>query len=109
MIGLPNVGKSSLINSLKRTRVAAVGNTPGVTKSVQEVHLDKNVKLLDSPGIVFSAGASAASALRNCVKVCAHPNLILKFTKWSFYDVRVMRRFGKDFCGHTPGIGMGGA
>lgn len=69
MIGLPNVGKSSLINSLKRTRVAAVGNTPGVTKSVQEVHLDKHVKLLDSPGIVFSAGASAASALRNCVKV----------------------------------------
>ena len=70
VIGLPNVGKISLINSLKRTRVAAVGNTPGVTKSVQEVHLDKNVKLLDSPGIVFSAGASAASALRNCVKVC---------------------------------------
>lgn len=37
VLGLPNVGKSSLINSLKRARVAQTGNTPGVTKSVQQV------------------------------------------------------------------------
>jgi nuclear GTP-binding protein len=47
-----------------------VGNTPGVTKGVQEVHLDKNIKLLDSPGIVFAAAESdAAAVLRNCVKI----------------------------------------
>lgn len=34
IIGFPNVGKSSLINSLKRSRVAAIGNTPGLTRSV---------------------------------------------------------------------------
>jgi nuclear GTP-binding protein len=50
VVGLPNVGKSSVINSLKRARVASVGNTPGVTRGVQEVHLDKSIKLLDSPG-----------------------------------------------------------
>jgi len=74
VVGLPNVGKSSLINSLKRARVAQVGNTPGVTKSVQEVVLDKHIKLLDSPGVVFASssadGADAAAiALRNSVKV----------------------------------------
>ena len=72
VVGLPNVGKSSLLNSLKRTRVAQVGNAPGVTKGVQEVHLDKQITLLDSPGVVFAdAGAdgAAAAALRNCVKV----------------------------------------
>ena len=58
-----------MINSLKRARVAHVGNTPGVTRALQEVHLDKHVKLVDCPGIVFSKGDDAAAALRNCVKV----------------------------------------
>ena len=48
-----------------------VGNTPGVTKSVQEVVLDKHIKLLDSPGVVFAdAESDAAAALRNAIKVC---------------------------------------
>jgi nuclear GTP-binding protein len=51
LVGFPNVGKSSVINSLKRSRsAAAVGNTPGLTKVTKEIVLDKNVKLIDSPG-----------------------------------------------------------
>eukprot|EP00200_Dunaliella_tertiolecta_P015815 CAMPEP_0202412058 /NCGR_PEP_ID=MMETSP1128-20130828/24089_1 /ASSEMBLY_ACC=CAM_ASM_000463 /TAXON_ID=3047 /ORGANISM="Dunaliella tertiolecta, Strain CCMP1320" /LENGTH=610 /DNA_ID=CAMNT_0049017897 /DNA_START=70 /DNA_END=1899 /DNA_ORIENTATION=+ len=69
IVGLPNVGKSSLINSLKRSRAAQVGNTPGVTKAMQEVHLDKFIKLLDSPGVVFAdAENEASAALRNAIK-----------------------------------------
>lgn len=72
IVGLPNVGKSSLINSLKRSKVARVGNQPGVTKSIQEINLDKQVTLLDSPGVVFSdvgEDGQAAAALRNCIKI----------------------------------------
>merc|ERR1712137_539877 len=72
IIGYPNVGKSSLINSLNRSKVVGVGATPGFTKVMQEVHLDKKVKLLDCPGIVFATGTEdnmGEIMLRNCVKV----------------------------------------
>eukprot|EP01102_Stenamoeba_stenopodia_P018133 TRINITY_DN6611_c0_g2_i1.p1 TRINITY_DN6611_c0_g2~~TRINITY_DN6611_c0_g2_i1.p1 ORF type:complete len:510 (-),score=190.29 TRINITY_DN6611_c0_g2_i1:40-1464(-) len=70
IIGYPNVGKSSVINSLMRVKAVGVGATPGFTKTAQEVHLDKHVKLLDSPGIVFAADSNNPEViLRNCVKV----------------------------------------
>lgn len=61
-----------MINSLKRSHVVNVGATPGLTRSMQEVQLDKNVKLLDCPGVVTlrSAGSDDASiALRNCKRI----------------------------------------
>lgn len=69
IVGFPNVGKSSLINSLLRTRAVGVSPTPGHTKLSQEVILDKNIRLIDSPGIVFADGNTTATALRNCVNV----------------------------------------
>ena len=59
-----------MINSLKRSHACLFGATPGLTRHVQEVKLDKNIKLLDSPGIVISKDGDVASlALKNCVRV----------------------------------------
>jgi nuclear GTP-binding protein len=54
LIGYPNVGKSSVINSLKRNKACEVSSTPGCTKALQEVKLDSQVKLLDCPGVIFA-------------------------------------------------------
>ncbi|NXB77959.1 GNL3 protein, partial [Donacobius atricapilla] len=66
VVGFPNVGKSSIINSLKGKRACNVGLARGVTKSVQIVHLDKQTKMLDSPSIIADPSNSAlALALRS--------------------------------------------
>ncbi|XP_066182943.1 guanine nucleotide-binding protein-like 3 isoform X2 [Sylvia atricapilla] len=68
VVGFPNVGKSSIINSLKGKRACNVGLTRGVTKSMQIVHLDKQTKMLDSPSIIADPSNSAlALALRSIV------------------------------------------
>eukprot|EP00980_Cylindrotheca_fusiformis_P022328 scaffold9191_cov114-Cylindrotheca_fusiformis.AAC.23 len=64
VIGYPNVGKSSIINALKRSRAVGVSPRPGFTTSMQEVVLDRNVRLLDSPGVVFD---DRSALLGNCV------------------------------------------
>ncbi|KAJ1310390.1 hypothetical protein OPQ81_007128 [Rhizoctonia solani] len=71
VVGLPNVGKSSLINSLKRARACSVASTPGHTKFLQEVALDRGLKLLDSPGVVWEdvQPDPAQRSLRNVLRV----------------------------------------
>ncbi len=51
--GIPNVGKSTFINSFAGKACAKTGNKPGVTKGKQWIRLNKNVELLDTPGILW--------------------------------------------------------
>jgi ribosome biogenesis GTPase A len=53
IVGVPNVGKSTLINRLVGRKSAGVGNTPGFTKSLSWIRVNKDIELLDSPGILW--------------------------------------------------------
>ena len=53
ILGIPNVGKSSLINRISKRTSMQVGNKPGVTKKKQWVRIGKNQELLDTPGVLW--------------------------------------------------------
>ena len=53
IVGIPNVGKSTFINSFAGKACAKTGNKPGVTKGKQWIRLNKTVELLDTPGILW--------------------------------------------------------
>ena len=54
IVGLPNVGKSSFTNRLKGRRSTRVGAVPGVTRGVQWIQINDNVRIIDTPGILYS-------------------------------------------------------
>lgn len=64
VVGIPNVGKSTLINALAGKACAKTGNKPGVTKGKQWIRLNKNVELLDTPGILWPKFEDQAVGLR---------------------------------------------
>lgn len=53
IVGIPNVGKSTMINRLAKKNIARTGNMPGVTKSQQWIKVGKELELLDTPGILW--------------------------------------------------------
>jgi ribosome biogenesis GTPase A len=64
VVGIPNVGKSTFINSYAGKACAKTGNRPGVTKGKQWIRLSKNVELLDTPGILWPKFEDQAVGLR---------------------------------------------
>ncbi len=63
VVGIPNVGKSTLINQIAKKKIAQTGNMPGVTKALQWVKVDNVIELLDTPGVLWPKFDDAKVAL----------------------------------------------
>lgn len=66
VIGVPNVGKSTLINRLRGTSIAKTGDRPGVTKSSQWIHVTPYLDLMDTPGMLWPRLDDQLAARRLC-------------------------------------------
>lgn len=62
--GIPNVGKSTMINTLAKRKAAQTGDRPGVTKSLQWIRLDSDLELLDTPGVLWPKFEDQATGIR---------------------------------------------
>ncbi len=67
IVGIPNVGKSTLINTLAGRTIAKTGNEPAVTKSQQKINLGSGIMLLDTPGILWPKVENPNSSYRLAV------------------------------------------
>jgi ribosome biogenesis GTPase A len=88
IVGVPNVGKSTLINTLMNRVVAAVGDKPAVTKSQQQVVLKNGMVLWDSPGIMWPKIEDEAASLRLAL-AGSIPDTAIEYTGVAAFGARL--------------------
>lgn len=102
IVGVPNAGKSTLINRLVGKKSAGVGDTPGFTKSLSWIRINKDVELLDSPGILWSKmedqeAAHILACLSSIKEEILNPDAIAVFILRKLYELypeRLEERYG---------------
>ncbi len=92
ILGIPNVGKSTLINRLVGKRATNVGNRPGVTKNLEWIRINKDLELLDTPGILWPKLEGKNIAL-NLASMTAIKEEILDKEQVAFYILETLKTY----------------
>ncbi len=95
IVGIPNVGKSTLINRLVKKKATNVGNKPGVTKSLEWIRINDSLELLDTPGILWPKLDDRNVAF-NLASMTAIKEEILNKEEVAIYIIEKMLKEYKD-------------
>ena len=89
VVGIPNVGKSTFINSYAKKACTKTGNKPGVTKGKQWIKLNKNLELLDTPGILWPKFDDKETGIKLAISGSINDN-ILNITELSLLLIKFL-------------------
>ncbi len=95
IIGIPNVGKSTLINKLVAKKATKVGDTPGITKHLQIIRIHQDLELLDTPGILWPNLDDQTAALKLALLGTIKDHLVPR-DEVVIYGFNVLRKHYKE-------------
>ena len=103
IIGIPNVGKSTLINSLSNKKKAVTGNKPGVTKNLSWISVNEKLDLLDTPGILWPKFDDKTQAY-NLASMTAIKETVIDLCDISIYILNKLNELYPDILLNRYGI-----